>query len=92
MTNDDNDDNLDAEYDHNSIDPNETNHNSNKASIHSTGSQAPVHSMIDDPPQLPPDEEELDDMDDAQLPELETQVTVLCQSERVSVPLSDYIP
>ena len=50
--------------------------------------------MIDEPPQLPLDEEELDDMDDIQKPELETQVKVplLQQSERVSVPLSDYIP
>ena len=57
-TNDD-DDNLDAASNHNSIDLNEANNNSSKASIHSTGSQASVHSMIDEPPQLPPDEEEL---------------------------------
>ena len=31
-------------------------------------------------------------MDDTQLPELETQVPILQQSERVSVPPSDYIP
>ena len=30
--------------------------------------------------------------DDTQLPELETQVRVLHQSERVPVPPSDYIP
>ena len=35
-TNDDDD--LDAESDHNSIDPNEADENSSKASIHSTGS------------------------------------------------------
>ena len=37
MTNDDEDD-SDAESDHNSIDPNEADDNSSKASIHSTGS------------------------------------------------------
>ena len=76
MTNDD--DRLDTESDHNSVDPNEANDNSSKASIHSTGSQAPFHSMIDESPQLPPDEEEPDDMDNTQLPELETQVPILC--------------
>ena len=50
---------------------------------------APVHSMTSEPPQHPPDEEELDDIE---LPDLETQVPVICQSERVSVPPSDYIP
>ena len=81
----DNDD-LDAESDQNS---NEANENSSKASVHSTRSHIPVHSMTSEPPQHPPDEEELDDVD---LPELETQVLVLCRSERVSVPPSDYIP
>ena len=38
---------------------------------------------------IPPEEEELDNMDDTQLPELETQVPVLHQSKRVSVPLSN---
>ena len=60
--------------------------------VHSTGSQAPVHNTTDEPPQLSPDEEEPDNMDNTQLPELETQVPILCQSERVSIPLSDYIP
>ena len=94
MANDDDNNDLDTESDHNSIDPNEANHNSSKAStystrIYSTGSQAPVHNMTDEPPQLPLDEEELDDTDDTQLPKLETQVHVLCQSKR---PPSDYIP
>ena len=84
----DNDD-LDAESDQNSVDPKEANENSSKASVHSTRSHIPVHSMTSEPPQHPPDEEELDDID---LPELETQVLVLCRSERVSVPPSDYIP
>ena len=89
---DSDDDNSDAESNHNSVDPNEANDNSSRASLHSTGSQAPVHNTTDEPPQLPPDEEELDNMDDTQLPEPETQVSTLCQSERVSVPPSDYIP
>ena len=46
----------------------------------------------DQPPEILPDEEELDNMDDEQLPEPETQVPTLCQFERVSVPPSDYIP
>ena len=91
MINDANDDNLDAESNHNSVDPNEVDDNSSKASICSTGNQAPVHNMTDEPPQLPPNEEELDNMDDAQLHELETQVPTLHQSKRVSRPLSDYI-
>ena len=85
-------DNSDAESNHNSIDPNEADDNSSKASVHSTRSQAPVHSMIDEPSQLPPDEEELDNTDDMQLPEQETQVPILHQSKRVSIPPSDYIP
>ena len=84
-----NDDNLDAESDHNSVDPNEADTNSSKASVHSTGGHAPVHNMTDEPPQHPPDEEELDNI---KLPELETQVPVLCRSNRVSVPPSDYVP
>ena len=76
MTNDDDDDDdSDAESDHNSIGPNEADDNSSKASVHSTGSQAPIHSMSNEPPQLPLDEEELDD---TQLPELESQVPILC--------------
>ena len=87
ITNNDNDD-SDTESDHNSVDPNEANDNSSKASIHSTRSQVPVHNTTDEPPQLPLDEEELDN---TQLPELETHVPVLCQSKRVSVPPSNYI-
>ena len=44
--------------------------------------------MTSEPPQHPPDEVEPDNIE---LPELQTQVPVLCQSERVSVPPSDYI-
>ena len=73
-TNDD--DHSDAESDHNSIDPNEIDDNSSKASICSTRSQAPVHTTTDEPPQLLPEEEELDNMDDTHLPELETQVPI----------------
>ena len=73
MTNDDDD--LDAESDHNSVDPNEANDNSSKASVDSTGSYVPVHKITDEPPQHPPDEEELDNIE---LPELETQVPILC--------------
>ena len=87
VTNNDND--LDAESDHNSVDPNNIDESSSKASIHSTGSHIPVHNMIDEPPQHHPDEEEPEDIG---LPELETQVPVLFQSERVSVPPSNYIP
>ena len=49
----------------------------------------PVHSMTSEPPRHPLDEEDLDNI---KLPELETQVPVLCQSERVSVSPSNYIP
>ena len=42
-----------------------------------------------EPQQHPLDEEELDDIE---LPELETQAPILCCSESVSVPPSDYIP
>ena len=45
--------------------------------------------MTSEPPQNPPDEVE---PDNRELPELETQVPVLHQSKRVSVPPSDYIP
>ena len=73
MTNDDDD--LDAESNHNSIDPNEADKNSSKASIHSTRSHIPVHSMTSEPPQHPLDEDELEDIE---LPELDTQVPILC--------------
>ena len=88
VTNND-DDESDAVSDHNSIDSNKADSKSSKASIHSTRSHVPVHNMTDESPQHPPDEEEPDDIE---LPELETQVPVLCQSERVSVPPSDYVP
>ena len=87
MTNTEND--LDAESNHNSINHNEVDNNSSKASIHSTGSHIPIHSTTSEPPQHPPDEEELDNIE---LPELETQVPILCHFERVSVPPSNYIP
>ena len=78
-----------TESNHNSIDPNEADDNSSKASVHSTGSHIPIHSITSEPPQHPPDEEE---PDDTELPELETQVPILHCSERVSVPPSDYVP
>ena len=91
------DDNLDAESDHNSIDPNEADDNSSKASIHSTGSHFSIHSATSETPQHPLDEEDnlsedQTEPDDIELPELETQVPILHQSARVSVPPSDYIP
>ena len=90
-TNDDDDNNndSDAESDHNSVDPNEADENSSKASVHSTRSHIPVHSTTSDPPQHPLDEEEAYDI---LLPELETRVPAICQSKRVSVPPYDYIP
>ena len=78
ITTNDDDDNSDTESNHNSIDPNKADDISSKASGHSTGSQAPVHNMTDEPPQLPLDEEEVDNTDNTQLPELETQVHILC--------------
>ena len=84
-----NDDDSDTESDHNSIDPIKADDNSTKASVHSTRSHIPVHRMTNELPQHPPDEEEPDNIE---LPELETQVLVLHQSKRVSVPPSDYIP
>ena len=75
-------DNSDAESDHNSIDPNEVDNNSSKASIHSTGSHLSVHSATSEPPQHPLDEEDnlSEDQtkpDDVELPALETQVPIL---------------
>ena len=61
LTNND-DDGLDSESDHNSIDPNDIDNNSSKASVHSPGSHAQVHNMTDEPTQLPLDEEELDNI------------------------------
>ena len=56
MTHDDDD--LDAESNHNSVDSNEADDNSSKASIHSTGSHVPAHSTTSEPPQHPLDEED----------------------------------
>ena len=74
------DDNSDPESNHNSIDPNEADDNSSKPSIHSTRSHLSIHSEDQTKP------------DNIELPELETQVPILCSSERVSVPPSNYIP
>ena len=76
------DDDSDAESDHNSIDPNKTDDNSSKASIHSTGSLISIHSVTSEPPQHPQDEENnlYEDQtkpDDIELPKLETQVPIL---------------
>ena len=89
------DNNSDAESDHNLIDPNEANDNSSKASIHSTRSHLFIHSATSEPPQHPLGEEDnlskdQTEPDNIELPELETQVPILCQSKRVSVPPSDY--
>ena len=46
-------DDLDVESDHNSIDPNKAGDNSSNASIHSTGSHIPFHSITSEPPQYP---------------------------------------
>ena len=78
ITNDDDEADLDTKSNHNSVDPNEADDNSSIASLHSTGSQAPVHITNDEPSQLPLEEEEADDMDDTQIPEMETQVPILC--------------
>ena len=87
MINGDND--SDAESNHNSIDRNEAYNNSSKASVHSTRSHIPVHSTTSEPPQHPLDEEEPDNID---LPELETQVSILHHSKSDSLPPLDYIP
>ena len=81
MTNADN--NLDAGSDHNSIDPDETNDNSSKPTIHSTGSHLSIHSATSKPPQHPLDEEnnlskDQTEPDNVELPKIETQVPTLC--------------
>ena len=91
------DNNSDAESDHNSVDPNEADDTSSKASIHSSRSQLSVHSATSEPPQHPPDDkdnlsEDQTEPDNIELPKLETELPVLHQSERVSVPPSNYIP
>ena len=65
------DNNLDAESDHNSVDSNEADINSSKASIHSTGSHFSVHSATSEPPQHPPDEEDNLPKDQAELDDVE---------------------
>ena len=77
------DDDSDTESNHNSIDPNKTNNNSSKASIHSTGSHLSVRSATSEPPQHPLDEEDnlsedQTKLDNVELPKLETQVPILC--------------
>ena len=67
------DDDLDAESNHNSIDPNKADNNSSKASIHSNGSYISNYSATSEPPQHPPDEED----NNEELPEPETQVPQL---------------
>ena len=44
------DENLDAESDYNSVDPNEAENNSSKASAHITGSHISIHSATSEPP------------------------------------------
>ena len=65
------------ESDHNSIDPNKVDKNSSKASICSTRSHIPVHSMTREPPQHPPDEEDLDDIE---LPEPSSHTMLIQES------------
>ena len=91
------DDNSDTKSDQNSVDPNEANNNSCKASIHSTGSYICIDSTTSEPPQHALDEEtnlseDQTEPDDIELPEMETNVPMLCQSRRVSVTPSDCIP
>ena len=75
------DDNLDAEFDHNSID-NEADNNLSKASVHRTGSHLSILSATSEPPQHPLDEEDnfskgQTEPDNIEIPELETQVPIL---------------
>ena len=76
------DDNLDAESDHNSVDSNEANDNSSKASVQSTGSHLYVHSSSSETLQHPLDEEsnlseDQTELENVELPKLETQVPIL---------------
>ena len=84
-----NDDTSDGGSNHNSINPNEDNDNSSKASVHSTRSHLSIHSATSEPRQHPLDVEhppyEEDNLskdqaeqDNEELPKLETQVPVLC--------------
>ena len=75
------DDNSDPESDHSSVDPNEANNNSSKASVHSTRSHLSIHSATSEPPQHPPDDkdnlsEDQTKLYNIELRELETQVHV----------------
>ena len=93
----DQDTELDAESNHNSIDPNKDDDNSSKASIHSNGSQISIHSATNETQEHSPSEEDNPSQEQSEpvkkeVHELETQVPVLHQSERVSVPPSNYIP
>ena len=77
------DEEASTESDHNSIDPKEADDNSSKASVHSTRSHISVHSATSEPPQHPLDEEnnlskDQTKPDNIELPELETQVPILC--------------
>ena len=65
MINADND--FDTKSNHNSIDTNKTDNNSSKASIHSAGSYIPIHHTTSELPQ-----HSLEELDDTELPELET--------------------
>ena len=73
---------LDAESNHNSIESNEADDNSSKVSIHSTGSHSSIHSATGELPHHPLDEEDnlsedQTELDDIELPKLETQVPIL---------------
>ena len=66
--------------------PNKADDNLSKASVHSTGSLISIHSATSEPPQHPLDEEnnlseDQTKPDDVELPELETQLPILCQSD-----------
>ena len=58
-----NDNDSDTESNHNSINPNEPNDNSSKASVHSTGSHIPVQGTASELPQYPPDGIELTEVE-----------------------------
>ena len=64
---------------HDSVDPNEANNNSNKESIQSTGSDISIHRLTSEPPQPLLNKEP----HNVELPKLEAQVPILHQLERV---------
>ena len=72
------DDKFDIESNHNSIDPNEADENSSKASVHYTGSHVSVHSATSEPPHEPPRHPLNEEANDMKIPKPETQVPVLC--------------